>query len=234
MHPPAEPVPALVTLHVWQVPAARIPAALLRMARDRGRARRTPGVRFAKLLGTGTGRTFTVRDADPTRWAAVTTWATEGAAQHYPVARGWDAMASESWQLDLRPIASRGRWSGREPFGRPVPRPVPGPVVAITRARLVPHRALGFWRAVPLVSTELHRSAGLLAAVGIGEAPFGLQGTVSAWRDSAALRGFAGRGPAHLDAVRRTSTEGWYAEELFARFEVLDSRGTLAGRDPLA
>jgi hypothetical protein len=84
------------------------------------------------------------------------------------------------------------------------------------------------------VSDELHRATGLLAALGIGEAPVGLQGTFSLWRDSDALRAFAHGGPEHLEAVRRTATEGWYAEELFARFEVVGSRGTLDGRDPLA
>ena len=57
------PVPALVTLHLWGVPARAIPAAFARMGTDRGPVRRTPGLRFAKLLGTGDERTFTVRDA---------------------------------------------------------------------------------------------------------------------------------------------------------------------------
>ena len=48
-----DPVPDLVTLHLWGVPDKRVPAALLRMARDRGPLRRIPGLRFAKLLGTG-------------------------------------------------------------------------------------------------------------------------------------------------------------------------------------
>ncbi len=229
-----EPVPALVTLHVWRVPAAKVPSALRRMATDRGRARRTPGVAFAKLLGTGDGRTFTVRDADPTRWAALTTWSSPEAAQDYPVARGWDAIASESWRVDLQPLSSRGRWSGRAPFGDPVPRRASGPVLALTRARLATRKAAAFWRAVPPVSAELHRSPGLITALGVGEAPVGLQGTVSVWRDGDALRDFAHRSPEHVEAIRRTTTEGWYAEELFARFEVVGSRGTLDGRDPLA
>jgi hypothetical protein len=95
-------------------------------------------------------------------------------------------------------------------------------------------RAAAFWRAVPAVSAELHRSPGLLAAIGIGEAPLGLQGTFSLWSSAHALRDFAHRGPAHRDAVRRTAEEGWYAEELFARFAVVGSHGTLDGRDPLA
>ena len=223
--------PPLVTLHLWRVSPRDVPKALTRMAIDRGRARRTTGVRFAKMLGTGDGRTFTVRDADPLRWGLLTVWDSPGES---PVARSWDRLAQESWRVDLRPLASRGRWSGREPFGSPVPARHAGPVAAITRARLTPRKALTFWRAVPPVSAVLRRSPGLLAAVGIGEAPVGLQGTFSLWSSADTLRDFAHREAAHTDVVRRTKEEGWYAEELFARFAVLGSQGTLDGRDPLA
>ena len=48
-----DPVPDLVTMHLWTVPDRRVPIALLRMAGDRGLLGRTVGLRFAKLLGTG-------------------------------------------------------------------------------------------------------------------------------------------------------------------------------------
>lgn len=227
-----EPVPALVTLHLWRIRHDQIPAAVARMGIDPWRARRMPGVRFAKMLGTGDGRTFTVRDADPTRWGLLTTWTT--AEGDNRVARDWNRWAQESWRIDLRPLVSRGRWSGRQPFGEPTPRRHDGPVAAITRARLTPRKATGFWRAVPPVSAGLHRSPGLLAAVGIGEAPVGLQGTFSLWRSATSLRDFAHRETSHVDVIRRTAQEGWYAEELFARFEVVGSEGTLDGVDPLA
>ena len=233
----AEPVPALVTVHLWRVAPARVPAALLRMARDRGPVRRTDGVRFAKLLGTGDGRTFTTRDADPTRWGLLTTWAREedaAAFESSATARGWRDLADETWRADLVPVAARGLWSGREPFGSP--RPVrgddAGPVAAVTRARLVARRTARFWAAVPPVSTDLHRSPGLLAALGIGEAPVGLQGTFSLWDSAAALTAFAYRRAAHTAVVARTASEGWYAEELFARFAVRSTAGTLRGEDP--
>ena len=70
--------------------------------------------------------------------------------------------------------------------------------------------------------------------MGIGEAPLGLQGTFSLWRSAAALNDFAYRGPEHVDVVRRTGVEGWYAEELFARFALLSSRGAVGGVDPTA
>ncbi|MEX2291920.1 MAG: monooxygenase [Mycobacteriales bacterium] len=231
----SEPVPALVTLHLWRVPPRGVPRALLRMGRDRGRVRRTPGVLFAKLLGTGDGRTFTLRDADPLRWGLLVTWADECAAAGFeqsPVVRSWEHDAVESLRVDLRPVAARGRWSGRAPFGDPVPVRVTGPVAALTRARLRPAAAAGFWRAVPPVSADLRHRPGLRAAVGIGEAPVGLQGTFSLWESAQALRDFA-QGAAHAAVVARTDPERWYAEELFARFAVVGGRGTLDGRDPL-
>lgn len=231
------PVPALVTLHLWRVPPGAVPAALLRMGLDRGRVRRTPGVRFAKLLGTGDGRTFTVRDADPTRWGLLATWARPqdaAAFESSPVARGWAGLAEHSWRADLVPLVSRGRWSGRQPFGDPAPVRTEGPIAALTRARIVARKAARFWSAVPPVSTDLHDSPGLLTAVGIGEAPVGLQGTFSLWRDANALREFAHRGAPHQEVIARTTTEAWYAEELFARFALVGTSGTLDGRDPLA
>jgi hypothetical protein len=231
-----EPVPALVTLHLWRVRPSAVPAALARMALDRGRVRRAPGLRFAKLLGTGDGRTFTVRDADPLRYGLLATWTDDAAARAFErtaVARGWAALAEESFRADLRPLTSRGRWSGREPFGDPEPRRVDGPVAALTRARLRPTRAATFWRAVPPVSAALHRSPGLRAAVAVGEAPVGLQGTFSLWDSATALRDFAHRDAEHVRAIARTAETGWYAEELFARFAVAGGAGTLDGEDPL-
>jgi hypothetical protein len=198
--------------------------------------RRTPGLRFAKLLGTGDGRTFTVRDADPLRWGLLATWTEPAAAAAFEasaVACRWERDAVESFRVDLRPVASRGTWSGRSPFGVPVPVRTDGPVAALTRARLRVSAAPGFWRSVPPVSADLRERPGLRAAVGIGEAPVGLQGTFSLWESAAALSQFA-RDPAHAAVVARTEPERWYAEELFARFAVVGSRGTLDGRDPLA
>lgn len=230
---PPEPVPAVVTLHLWGVPAARVPAALARMALDRRPVRALPGVRFAKLLGTGDGRTFTARDADPRHWGLLVAWADEPAASAFEAsapARAWARIAEERARLWLRPLASRGTWSGRSPFGDPAPARWAGPVVAVTRARLRPRLARRFWASVPPVSADLHRSPGLRLAVGVGEAPLGLQGTVSLWDSSAALTQFAHRRGPHVEAVRRTAELGWYAEELFARFGLLDAEGSYRGR----
>ncbi|CCG01870.1 hypothetical protein [Blastococcus saxobsidens] len=228
--------PGPVTLHLWGVPGRSVPLAVWRLAADRRSLRRTPGLRFAKLLGTGAGRTFTPRDADPRRWALLAVWDDEATATAFddgPVVTRWRRIADEEWTARLRPLAARGRWSRRQPFGDPRPQRWDGPVAAVTRARLTPTRTLTFWRAVPPVAVDLHRSPGLRLALGIGEAPIGLQGTFSLWESAAALNAFAYQRAPHAAVVDRTAAERWYAEELFARFAVLSGRGTVGGQDPL-
>jgi len=235
------PVPELVTLHVWRVPRRRLARAMLRMALDARRLRRTPGVGFAKLLGTGTGTGFGPTDADPTRWAALVAWTDPAAAAGFdaaPVGRAWRRIATAGVRLDLSPLASRGRWSGAEPFGDPATAERPAdagdatgrPVLALTRARLRATRAVTFWRAVAPVATAVRDAPGLYCRFGIGEAPIGWQGTVSVWRGVPDLIRFAYRHPEHRTAIARTPTERWYAEELFARFEV---RGIVGDRGVL-
>jgi hypothetical protein len=219
-------------MSVWGVRPAAVPGALGRMALDRVRLRSAPGLRFVKLLGTGDGRTFTVRDADPLHWAVLTVWDDHRAAAAFPAtatSRGWDRLATERLDVTMTPLTARGTWSGRAPF---TPGAAAGgtAVASITRARIRPTKALRFWRSVPPVSADLGQVPGLLLALGIGEAPIGLQGTFSLWRSQDDLAGFAYRRRAHVDVVKRTPTEGWYAEELFARFAVHTVEGTFGGR----
>jgi hypothetical protein len=211
----------LVTLHVWRVSRRAAGAALLRMATEPRRVRTLPGVRFAKILGTGSGTTFGPGDADLTRFAAIVVWDRPDAVDQ--VDRRW--RAARRVRLDLRPLSSRGTWSGTAPFGAALSGRTDGPVLALTRARLRPAKALTFWRSVPPVARELAAAPGLLARLGVGEAPIGWQGTVSVWRSAADLTAFAYRQPEHRAVVARTPADRWYAEDLFARFAVLDMHG---------
>lgn len=229
---------SVVELRVWGV--GRTGPALLRMATGRRRLRGVPGLRFAKLLGTGRGETFTPGDADPHHWGLLSVWdddtdldATPGG--HRRLLDSWSDAQTEQLVVRMRPVASRGQWSGREPFevdpstGGAA---YDGPVAVLTRARLRPSRAAAFWRAVPPVVPDLHAAPGLRLAIGVGEAPVALQGTFSLWDSPASIERYAHGSAAHRDVVRRTRPERWYAEELFARLAVTSVTGTHRGVTP--
>jgi hypothetical protein len=226
-------VPPLVHLRIWRVPMLRLPQALARMATGRRTVRRTPGVRFAKLLGTGSGETFTTTDADLSHWAMLTVFDSSQAADDFstsPQVHAWDRIANESIRLDLRPLSSKGRWSGQNPFPVPqTPARWDGPVAALTRARIKPQMWRRFWSSVPPVATDLQHRTGVVLSLGIGEAPIGLQGTFSVWESNRALTEFAQRGEAHRAVINDTERLEWYSEELFARFSVLGSSGSFNG-----
>ena len=226
-------------MHLFGVPPWRAPQAVLRMALDRRPLRRTPGLEFAKLVGTGNGETFTIRDADPCRWGIIAAWSHPDAAAEFEqtsaTLAAWRRLATEQFRLDLQPLRSTGTWAGRTPF---TPSPIAGaqdaPVAALTRARIRWRQARRFWSSVPPVSADLRGQPGLRLRLGFGEAPIGLQGTLSVWDSATALSAFAYQGAAHREAIRKTAQLGWYREELFARFAVTGWAGTLDGINPLA
>ncbi|MEV5826969.1 spheroidene monooxygenase [Spirillospora sp. NPDC052242] len=219
--------------------------AMRYMALDRPRLRAAAGLSFWRLLGTGRGRSMSL-GADLRRWALFAVWDGEAALEdfleHSVVARRWRDETEEAWHVRLRPLSSRGRWGGRDPFGglgtrRPPDAPevrVPGaPVAVLTRASIRPRRLAAFYRAVPEVDRALRDQDGCLASIGVGEWPLARQATFSLWRDAAAIDRFAFRAGAHREVIGRVRAHDWYSEELFARFVPFAHHGSWDGRDPL-
>ena len=216
-------------IYFWKIKQSKVGFALLRIALDSGSMRRLNGVRFAKMLGTGKGETFTPRDADATRWGALIVIESSqlAALDTSMLVKRWRANSVDEVRYLVDPISSHGLWAKKNPFDY-VKSAGEGEVVAITRARIKWAQNFRFWRAVPPVTSSLHTSPGLLNTIGIGEAPIGLQGTFSHWRSGADLRNFAYKGAAHQEAIAATERHAWYAEELFARFSVREIRGSLS------
>jgi hypothetical protein len=198
------------TIYLFTVKRSAIPFAFLQMAIGRRIARNIPGVSFAKLMGTGTGKTFTPTDADLKQWAILFVADDMDVVEGSRFIARWKARAVKVDRYNLNPISSHGKWSRREPFIIGSPSRSDAPVVAITRARLKWSQALRFWRSIPPVVTDLHQSPGL-------------QGTFSVWQSGSALRDFAYKNAPHRAAIEDTKKFDWYSEELFARFELVNT-----------
>ncbi|MFM7623975.1 MAG: spheroidene monooxygenase [Actinomycetota bacterium] len=217
-------------IYFWKVNRSKIIWAIFRMALDRRVLKRNPAIKFWKLLGTGKGETFTPKDADPKRWGLLITIEESalGEFESSRIMKRWNSNSESQFAATLKTIAVHGKWSGKNPF-KPEVAPIDwnGKVVAITRARIKWRKNFLFWRSVPPVTASLKAAPGLVKAIGIGEAPIGLQGTFSIWEDPKTISYFAYRGEAHKAAIAATAREKWYAEEMFARFALTESSGEL-------
>ena len=217
----------MIVAYFWTIKSRAIPFALLAMAVDRFTLSRSKNVGFYKSLGTGKGETFTPADANSLRWGLVAQVDDIDAFDQSSVVKRWRKKSVVEFRAVLEPISSHGKWAGKEPFVATA-KDWNGQVAAITRARIKWHQNFRFWSSVPPVTMSLKSAPGLISAIGIGEAPIGLQGTFSLWESAAAIREFAYKGAAHQKAIADTATYNWYSEELFARFAVKDVRGSIA------
>jgi hypothetical protein len=225
----------VASFHLVKERPGRALAALAHLALDRPALRSTDGLRFFRLLGTGRGSTTSL-SADLRRTALFAAWEDEGALDQFlagsTLAERW-ATAEEVFTVRLRRLGGHGRWCGVDVLADLVAGDDRGPVAVLTRAEVRVRHWLPFLRAARPVSAATQLSPGLLAVVGIGEAPLGRQATFSLWTSTAAVTAFAAHDPEHVDVVRRTRAEDWYGEELFARFEPYAATGTWSGQNPL-
>lgn len=223
-----------VRLDITRVRSRHILIAFSLMARQRLSMRKLPGLTFYKLMGTGSGKTFTVRDADLNHWCVLSVWKTQEDSLAYLTskpARQWRKIALTEANIELEPLSAKGTWAKKSPFGNPVPEKWDGLTAALTRASIKPRWWREFWRSVPPVSADLNSTAGLITSLGIGEAPIGLQGTFSIWETNESITAFSSKQKPHAAVIARTHETGWYSEELFARFKVKKLSGTFAGLD---
>jgi spheroidene monooxygenase len=196
-----------------------------------------PGIGFWKLFGSGTGEGFTPVP-NLGAYAVMATWPGMDAARDAVAGgRAWRRYrdhASESCTVYMSAVSSRGRWDSRVPFEvTPAPE-LPSPIAVITRATLKKRYVLDFWRNTPGISVTVREQDRLRFKIGLGEVPWVQQVTFSIWDDPEAMKAFAYGSLSHADAIRGVRRNGWFKEELYARFRVLGTEGTWGGRPPLA
>ncbi|GAB2870958.1 spheroidene monooxygenase [Hymenobacter ruber] len=230
----------LTTLTVFTLQPGHRRWALARMGTVPPQLQRVPGLRFSKLLGSGAANGF---GAWPNfdRYGLLAVWEDVAFAEAFfsrnPVWAAYQHRSAEQWTVRLAPIKSQGLWDGKNPFdynANPLPSPVEAPVAVLTRASIHWRKVPRFWKFVEPTSAALAHATGVRAAIGLGELPLVRQATFSIWDSARTMQEYAYQDARHREVIKLTRRENWYAEELFARFGVLSSEGTIDGREPLA
>jgi len=227
----------IVSLTITRYRKALIPFALLAMALHRLPMAMLKECKFWKLLGTGRNGTFDLQP-DWQQWGLLAVWDDREAFDEFYesslVAKWWKILARERWTLLCEPLQSHGKWDGLEPFGKPDVKDYTGPVAVLTRATIRLSKLKGFWSNVDSVANVMADAPGFITSIGIGEAPLYRQATFSVWKSLDEVKAFAYASKEHAEVIKKTRSENWYSEELFARFRPIASFGTINGIDPLA
>ena len=193
------------------------------------------GIGFWKLCGSGSGEGFTPLP-NTSVYAILATWPDEETAKRRlydaSVFKRYRAHASEDWTVFLAANTVRGEWSGRTPF-ETTHASGTGMLAALTRATIKPSTLAKFWRRVPNISQVIGKDPNVIFKIGVGEIPMLHQVTFSIWPDAARMANFARTGP-HAEAIKAVRDEGWFNEELYARFTLLSDIGTWGGTSPVS
>ncbi len=207
-----------------------------------------PGLTMVKVMGSGHGGGFSLRPS-ATHQGLICTFSHLDLALKFldsPAVQAYRSRARECWTGVLAVQSARGHWdkqawqassaqalglSGEqaEPDQGSDCRPHGGPFAVLTRASIVPTKAMAFWRYAPAAQADLGQAPGCLLAMGLGEAPLVRQCTFSLWQDTAAMLQYARQG-AHQVASAAAYKHQFFSESLFVRMQVLQMAGVWQGR----
>jgi spheroidene monooxygenase len=203
-----------------------------------------PGLTMVKVMGSGHGGGFSLRPS-ATHQGLICTFSHLDLAQKFlesPAVQAYRERARECWTGVLTVQSARGHWdkqiwlaSSSEAMGdqgqaqASMPEQPAGPFAVLTRASIIPTKAMAFWRYAPAAQADLDKSPGCLLAMGLGEAPLVRQCTFSLWQDTAAMLNYARQG-AHQVASAAAYKHQFFSESLFVRMQVLQMAGVWQGQ----
>ncbi|MBX9784889.1 MAG: spheroidene monooxygenase [Chitinophagaceae bacterium] len=204
-------------------------------------------IRFYKTLGCGRGGTFS-KWPDWQQWGLLavkdsildsgiqTGNTNELIKSIYGSFIAWwfRVFRCETFTILLEPIEGHGTWNGKEAFGKLPPKSdYEGMIAILTRASIRIRKLPRFWKHVGDAANEMAHADGFLFSQGIGEWLWLRQATLSVWQSKEQMKNFAYKMKHHAEVIRKTRQEKWYSEDMFVRFKVLATSGTIKGANML-
>lgn len=219
-----------------------IPFAFVAMAIHRLPLWMNKNISFYKLMGCGRNGTFD-KVPDLQQWAILTVQNSLpnedtrlSIVQLYGrFINGWFRFFNcETFSLLLEPIEGHGTWDGRKVFGElPAKSGYEGQIAVLTRATIRISKLKYFWANVAPVASQMNEATGFLFSAGIGEIPWLKQATFSIWNSKDDMKNFAYGMKQHAEVIQKTRQQNWYSEDMFTRFIITKSFGTIRNYNPL-
>lgn len=189
-------------------------------------------------MGTGKNGTFD-KTPDWHQWAILTVQTQDADKPATSILgsfiNGWFSFFKcETYHLLLEPLESHGSWDGQKPFGDKLQHSsYDGPIAVLTRATIRLNKLKYFWENVAPVAALMGKAKGFQFSVGVGEIPWVKQATFSVWESKEDMKAFAYGMREHAEVIKKTRKQNWYSEEMFTRFRILKTSGSIRGVDPL-
>lgn len=140
----------------------------------------------------------------------------------------------ETYTLMMQPIESHGLWDGKKVFGDlPAKSEYEGMIAVLTRATIRINKLKYFWQNVAPVANKMNDAKGFLFSAGVGEIPWIKQATFSVWQSKEDMKAFAYGMKEHAAVIQKTRKENWYSEDMFTRFKIIKTQGSIRGKYPL-
>jgi len=222
----------IVALSIVKYKTAAIPFAFIGMAILRFPLYLNQKCHFWKLLGSGKNASVDL-PPDFKHWGVLSCWENQDDFNEFYqksfVMKWLSLFKKDEFTILLNPLSSHGLWSGIQPFKVDKTEEHYGRIAVITRATIKCSKIKEFQQNIKKAADAMRNAPGFIVAAGIGEAPFFRQATFSVWENTEAMKNYAYKNLAHSDVIKLTRARKWYSEELFARFEIIDSWGALNG-----
>ena len=140
----------------------------------------------------------------------------------------------ETFTMVLEPTEGHGSWDGKKAFGELKPKSAyDGQIAILTRATIRLNKLKYFWQNVAPVANKMNTAKGFVFSLGVGEIPWIKQATFSVWENKESMMAFAYGMKEHAEVIQKTRKQKWYSEDMFTRFKIIDSHGTIKGKNPL-
>lgn len=188
------------------------------------------GCDFYKLMGSGAGKGFSIFP-DFSVFCVLMKWEnTNLMHSFFDQHEEWlqyKLRAIDTFRLDLQVVKMHGVWGGQQPFEVEAEKVENGRIVVLTRATIKKRFIPFFWSKVPRASRPVQNVKGHMFSKGVGEVPLLHQATVSVWKSREAMHSYAYKHDAHTKMIRMTREKGWYSEEMFVEFNLLNIEGEI-------